>query len=920
MRALGQRISTLIVGLAVALGIGSVGCGGGVERQEPSTKEITAFSFTAASNPGLSGNAVAQINGDSIAVTVPAGTNVTALIATFAHNGANVVAANKQQTSGVTANDFSRPVTYRVTASDGTTRSYVVTVAVAPSDAKELTAFRFLVEDNAALGADITATINGQAIAATVPFGTNVRTLVAAFTTTGARVAVAGVAQVSGTTANDFTIARDYVVTAQDGTTRVYTVNVTIAASSAKAITAYSFRSADNAVLAADVIATINGASIALTVPFDTNVTGLIATFSTTGASVTVGGAAQVSGTTPNNFTNPVQYTVTAADQSTQVFTVTVTVAGNSAKTITAYSFLSVDNPGLGADVPAEINGTGIAATVPFGTDVTALIATFAITGVRVVVGDDLQTSGQTANDFTNPVDYRVQAADGSSQIFRVTVTVAASPAKEITEYAFLSVNNPGLAADVLAEINGTAIAATVPFGTDVTALIATFTTTGATVKVGDVVQTSGQTPNNFTNPVEYVVTAADGSTKAFTVTVTVAANPAKEITEYAFLSANNPGLAADVLAQINGTAIAATVPFGTDVTALIATFATTGATVKVGDAVQTSGQTPNNFTNPVEYVVTAADNSTKTFTVTVTVAANPAKEITEYAFLSVNNPGLAADVLAQINGTAIAATVPFGTDVTALVATFATTGATVKVGDAVQTSGQTANNFTNPVDYIVTAADDSTKTFTVTVTIAPNPAKEITEYAFLSVNNPGLAADVLAQINGTAIAATVPFGTDVTALVATFATTGATVKVGDAAQTSGQTANSFANPVEYVVTAADGSTKTFTVTVTVAPSPAKEITAYSFLSANNPGLDVDLIATINGTAIAATVPFGTDVTALIATFATTGATVTVGDVTQTSGQTANEFTNPVEYIVTAADQSTKTFTVTVSVAPDEER
>ena len=70
-------------------------------------------------------------------------------------------------------------------------------------------------------------------------------------------------------------------------------------------------------------------------------------------------------------------------------------------------------------------------------------------------------------------------------------------------------------------------IAVVMPFGTNVTALIATYTTTGTRVAVGATVQTSGTTPNNFTNPVTYTVTGADGLTATYTVTVTLGPNPA---------------------------------------------------------------------------------------------------------------------------------------------------------------------------------------------------------------------------------------------------------------------------------------------------------------------------------------------------------------------------------------------------------
>jgi hypothetical protein len=152
--------------------------------------------------------------------------------------------------------------------------------------------------------------------------------------------------------------------------------------------------------------------------------------------------------------------------------------------------------------------------------------------------------------------------------------------------------------------------------------------------------------------------------------------------------------------------------PFGTIRTALIASFATTGTTVKVGSAVQKSGTTANNFTGPVTYTVTAADNTTAAYIVTVGVALPSAKTISAYTL---------AGVAGTINEAAKTITVPManGTNVTALVATFTTSGTGVKVGTTPQVSGTTANNFTAPVAYVITAADATTATYTVTVTLA---------------------------------------------------------------------------------------------------------------------------------------------------------------------------------------------------------
>ncbi|MGA2553489.1 MAG: hypothetical protein ABSF20_01750, partial [Smithella sp.] len=280
-----------------------------------------------------------------------------------------------------------------------------------------------------------------------------------------------------------------------------------------------------------------------------------------------------------------------------------------------------------------------------------------------------------------------------------------ASTAKAITAY---SLNSPLTSATI--DENTKTISITVPYDTSVTALVATFTTTGATVKVGSTAQVSGTTPNDFTNPVSYIVTAANGSTATYTVTVTVALSPEKAITVFSF---NNPVASGTI--DEHAKTISLTVPYKTNVTGLIAVFTTTGASVKVGSTVQVTGTTPNDFTKPVSYVVTAADGSTATYTVTVTVALNPAKAITSFSLTSPAATGFINE-----SSKTIFVIVPFGTDITALAATFTTTGASVQVGSTAQISGTTPNDFTNPVTYTVTAEDSSTATYTVRITF-PN-------------------------------------------------------------------------------------------------------------------------------------------------------------------------------------------------------
>lgn len=285
--------------------------------------------------------------------------------------------------------------------------------------------------------------------------------------------------------------------------------------------------------------------------------------------------------------------------------------------------------------------------------------------------------------------------------------SVAPSSAKAITAY---SLTGTAGAIDESAKT----IAVIMPYGTDLKALPATFTTTGTSVKVGAVVQTSGTTANNFTDTVEYIVTAADGTTATYSVAVSVALQSTKAITAYSLEGATG---AIDESAKT----IAVTVPNGTSLTALPATFTTTGATVSVGAVEQISGTTTNNFTSTVAYVVTAGDATTAIYTVTVTVAGSADKAIVAYSL---------SGAIGIINEQAktIAVTVPNGTAVTALVATFRTTGVSVKVGTAAQTSGTTPNNFTHPVAYAVAAGDVSVSPaiYAVTVTVSTSIANPV--------------------------------------------------------------------------------------------------------------------------------------------------------------------------------------------------
>ncbi len=417
-----------------------------------------------------------------------------------------------------------------------------------------------------------------------------------------------------------------------------------------------------------------------------------------------------------------------------------------------------------------------------------------------------------------------------------------------------------------------------------------------------------------------YTVTAEDGTTTqdwVVTVTKAVVLNDEADILTYSF---GTPPQTGD--ATINSTAhtVDVEVESGTDVTNLVATFTLSdGATVKVGSVEQTSGTTTNDFSSPVTYTVTAEDGTTThdwVVTVTKAVVLNDEADILTYSF---GTPPQTGD--ATINSTAhtVNVEVESGTDATGLVATFTLSdGATAKVGDTEQVSGTTANNFSSPVTYTVTAEDGTTTqdwVVTVTKAVVLNDEANILTYSF---GMPPQTGEALVDAELHLIEIEVESGTDLTNLVADFTLSdGATATVGGKDQVSGTTANDFTSPVTYTVTAEDGAAvQEWDVVVSEEVVLNSETRIYSFSFDSPPQVDTTAIDSALHTVNVA-VEEGTDLTNLIPTFElSVGATATVNDITQISGITANDFTDPVVYTVTSEDgDSIQDWTVTVEIS-----
>lgn len=128
------------------------------------------------------------------------------------------------------------------------------------------------------------------------------------------------------------------------------------------------------------------------------------------------------------------------------MFAFVVSASAEDARLL-SFGFYQANNPSLSKDyvatVPAVTAGKttyDIEVALPAGTDLTALVAQFTVNaGNTVTVDGAAQTSGVTANDFTDPVDYTIRNSSGSNNLrYTVTVVEESASSKAWTEVSVL--------------------------------------------------------------------------------------------------------------------------------------------------------------------------------------------------------------------------------------------------------------------------------------------------------------------------------------------------------------------------------------------------------------------------------------------------------------------------------------------------
>ncbi len=454
--------------------------------------------------------------------------------------------------------------------------------------------------------AGVPATINGTDITVTVSCDTDLSSQAASFTFTGSRVVAGSTDQTSGVSLNNFSSSVTYTVYSSSGATNTYLVTAKNAVDSSKEFNNFSILYDSDKEAIGDIDNTNHTINVKLLYGTSTSVlSSLKAKFSITGQKVEIGGVKQYSGINTNDFNIPVTYVVYDCNGNPQDYTVTVTIAKNSAKSISAFSI---------GGITALIDGFNITLILHCSTNLSTLKPEFTTDGEKVTVEDVEQTSGVTVADFSSSLTktYKVTAADGTTENYTVTITLSTDSNRNITSFSF-GIAGESVTITPVDENNGT-INVTVPCGTSISSLVPTFTITGKKVTIDS--ETGGElmsdvTSVEFDTARDFFVEACDGSYKKYTVTVTAVCSSSKDITKFTICGRDGTITESG---DLENNTIHVTVPNWADKSALTPTIE-----VSTGATVSPSSGTSNNFSgSDVVYTVTAEDDSTKVYKVTL--------------------------------------------------------------------------------------------------------------------------------------------------------------------------------------------------------------------------------------------------------------------------------------------------------------
>ena len=727
-------------------------------------------------------------------------------------------------------------------------------------------------------------------------------------------------------------VEKTFVVTAEDGTTMAkYTVVIHRTPSDKKALTGATL---------GDIPAEIDEDShaVTFTVPSDT-------TNSTLGemnlkftcsprAAVKLKGA-------DNNWPDngeacrlelgvSATFVVTAEDTSTQEYTVTVNREKRTERAITEAVLTKTDGTSVKADIN-EQNKT-VTFTLPVGTtnaDVAAMTLKFTCSQDASIKLDgetsDWPTDGQLCDMKLNEAKTFVVTAENDyyTQAYTVLITRGKSSAEITNALLLAKADDTTSLATVKIDNTKKTVDFTLPVGTDTSKLGDMILK--LTVSDDATVKKSGDTDNwpaagkacgmELDKAATFTVTAENGDKQDYIVTITRAKSSENEITAAVLL--NQTGDTTPFAkAQISGTNIIFTLPSDTNKTDLnsiglkyLKLTSPESATAKMvdatgkdayGDADGTAkwrnGDVKCNMSlnTPVKFIITAEDNTPKTYTVEIKYTAPNAPTLSDGSAARSSKTAATVKFTTNEAGTYYYKVVTHGAAApTADEIVKSTTKGTASAGETTFTLSNLTTDARDVYIVVVSAAGGESAPLKVEIPAYDSGSDTPSTGAYkISVRTPKGGTITTNRTKADAgdeiiVTVTPDNGYQMVSgsLTYTLATTGGETKT--------ITNNRFTMPAGDVSITCKWETATTT---------AKGITSFSING---------VAGAVNNTTntITITMPRGTDVTKLTPTISTNG----VKSLTPGSGETVN-FTTSVTYTATMEDGSTKTYTVTVYV------
>jgi hypothetical protein len=500
-------------------------------------------------------------------------------------------------------------------------------------------------------------------------------------------------------------------------------------------------------------------------------------------------------------------------------------------KEITSFDFPDItgENVIIGGE-PQPDGKYPIVAVVPRSSAVSLPAEVPAITYKGSSISPGLSTPENFSNPL-NPVTYTVTAKDRSTREYVVKVVIKEDDdGKQITGFFFTDPLTEG----VIDETSHT-IAITVPWGTNLAAQRPEVFYTGVSINPapGRPVTLSDRAGKTS---VKYTVRDQGGLTQSYDVWVFPVATPVPPVISIPNSSGGNVdvGTVTDEKGNYKTTAI---VEFPTYIENPVININYPGAgnmvnigsidtTINADAAIKLENNNVSiDNSKVVNFIPILMDNGEYMYVLVVNppgpTATPPAANAASIDAFYFTDP-VAVGEINQTTG-AISVTVPYGTDLRRLAPVICYTGKEIVGIPGANPLKDGVRSFTGPVEYTVNANDGSvtptivpptTKTYTVTVTAAPNTAKDITAFAFTELD-PGDTNTIIGAAPNAdgyySIQITVPAGQVISSLTPVVTHTGASIAGagfasggGPGAQTAGTAITTFGPTTPALYTVSD--------------------------------------------------------------------------------------------------------------------